>query len=293
MTGFQLDCPDGGEGKPFPIPFAWFFGGGVDIICKEDIDDRGDVNLNGVANEIADAVVFTNYFMYGLAAFTVNVDGQMAATEINGDGIALTVADLVYLIRVIVGDALPLPKIAPAGTINIAGGNVVAVDAEVGAAAFTFAGDVNVTLADGAAGMELMTNYRDGYTYALVYNIGEGVTASGNILNTNGQLVSAEIADYNGGAYKVKILPTEFALDQNYPNPFNPVTVINGYLPTASDYSLTIYNVAGQKVADFSGRSEAGTVSITWDASNQASGIYFYKFEAGSFSDTKKMVLLK
>ena len=64
-------------------------------------------------------------------------------------------------------------------------------------------------------------------------------------------------------------------------------------LPFGGDYSLTIYNVAGQKVAYFEGTSEPGTVSIDWDASDRASGVYFYKLDTDDFTDTKKMVLLK
>jgi hypothetical protein len=93
-----------------PTRFITFKSGAVDIACSGTIDDRGDINLNGIAYELADAVVFYNYFMYGLSAFTINVDGQIAASEINGDGIPLTIQDIVYLIRVIVGDLLPLPS---------------------------------------------------------------------------------------------------------------------------------------------------------------------------------------
>jgi len=134
--GAQFECFNNPmPGKPLPIPFVYYYGGGVDIVHPGDIDDRGDVNMNGVANEIADAVVFTNYFIYGFAAFTVSIEGQKAATEINGDGIALTVADLVYLIRVIVGDAMPLPKENPNIRVNaVANGSSVTVDNEIGAA---------------------------------------------------------------------------------------------------------------------------------------------------------------
>ena len=88
-------------------------------------------------------------------------------------------------------------------------------------------------------------------------------------------------------------LPEGFTLGQNYPNPFNPVTTIEMTLPVASDWSITIYNITGQKVADFSGYSEAGSVTVNWDASRVASGIYLYKGNAGIYSATKKMVLLK
>jgi hypothetical protein len=88
-------------------------------------------------------------------------------------------------------------------------------------------------------------------------------------------------------------VPDRFALNQNYPNPFNPTTVISFDLPKPSNYNLTIFNVLGQVVDEFSGQSDAGTVEISWDASSKASGVYFYKVIAGDFTDTRKMMLLK
>jgi parallel beta-helix repeat protein len=89
------------------------------------------------------------------------------------------------------------------------------------------------------------------------------------------------------------VVPTEFALLQNYPNPFNPATTIQMALPVASNYHLDIYNIVGQKVQSFSGFSEAGVVTITWDANNFSSGIYFYRMSASGFEATRKMILVK
>ncbi|RME25889.1 MAG: T9SS C-terminal target domain-containing protein, partial [Candidatus Zixiibacteriota bacterium] len=102
-----------------------------------------------------------------------------------------------------------------------------------------------------------------------------------------------DVAFSLNGSTNPGMLPTSFSLSQNYPNPFNPTTTIQLALPTASNYRLTIYNIAGQVVDEFSGYSEAGFVTIDWDASRLASGIYLYRVVAGSFTDTKKMVLLK
>jgi len=278
-------------GKPVPIPFVYFYGGGVDIVHPNDIDDRGDVNMNGVANEIGDAVMFTNYFIYGLAAFDDHVEGSKAATEINGDGIALTVADLVYLIRVIVGDAMPLPKDVPSPVLHVTADNVVTLDNEIGAAYFVFDGNASISLADGASGMELKTGMVDGNAVALVYSF-DNITASGAILNTTGDLVSVEAADYYGVAYSTVVLPANFGLT-NYPNPFNPETNIELSLPIASDWSIDVYNVLGQNVANFNGHSDAGVVRVTFDGSNSGSGVYFYRAQAGTFSATEKMVMLK
>ena len=96
-----------------------------------------------------------------------------------------------------------------------------------------------------------------------------------------------------GSAAKPMTLPKEFALSQNYPNPFNPTTTISFSLPTAGDYKLTIYNVAGQMVKEFTGNSEAGEVTLTWDGTGMASGVYLYRLSVGGFSATKKMILLK
>jgi len=90
------------------------------------------------------------------------------------------------------------------------------------------------------------------------------------------------------------IFATSFSLKQNYPNPFNPSTKIEFALNERSRVTLTVYNMLGQEVATLiDGLMEAGGHNITWNASNAASGVYFYKLSAGDISRTKKMVLLR
>ena len=89
-------------------------------------------------------------------------------------------------------------------------------------------------------------------------------------------------------------VPGEFVLKQNYPNPFNPITSIRYELPKESWVKLTVYNTLGEEVAILIDRMEnAGFKSISFNAFNIPSGIYFYKLNAGSFTDVKKMVILK
>ncbi len=90
-------------------------------------------------------------------------------------------------------------------------------------------------------------------------------------------------------------VPAVFALYQNYPNPFNPSTKINYSLPRASNVTLTVYNILGQKVATLvDGRQEAGSFTVTWDARQYGSGMYFYQLTAnGNVIGVKKMLLLK
>lgn len=87
---------------------------------------------------------------------------------------------------------------------------------------------------------------------------------------------------------------SEFALEQNYPNPFNPATTIEYRLDAAAKVSLDVYNLVGQKVATLAeGRQAVGDYKVDFDASNLASGVYFYKLSVGQASLTRKMMLLK
>lgn len=89
-------------------------------------------------------------------------------------------------------------------------------------------------------------------------------------------------------------IPSQFELTQNYPNPFNPTTQINYSVPKNSFVTLKIYNVLGQEVATlFAGNQRAGSYIATFDATKFASGVYFYRLQAGTFSSVKKMVLMK
>jgi len=89
-------------------------------------------------------------------------------------------------------------------------------------------------------------------------------------------------------------LPTTFALRDNYPNPFNPVTQINYELPESADVKLTIFNIKGQVVSTLVENNQtAGYYTATFNAQDVSSGLYFYQIQAGSFNQTKKMILVK
>ena len=89
-------------------------------------------------------------------------------------------------------------------------------------------------------------------------------------------------------------MPTEFALLPACPNPFNPITTINYEVPINSQISIDIYNILGKKVATlFDGNQQPGHHTITWDASDVSSGIYFCQLQANDFIAVKKMILMK
>ena len=89
-------------------------------------------------------------------------------------------------------------------------------------------------------------------------------------------------------------LPSRYALSQNYPNPFNPTTQISFALPKSGMTTLKVYDLLGRHVTTLVNRvMPAGNHTASYDASRLASGIYFYRLESGSFSSTRKMILLK
>ncbi|MGD0591317.1 MAG: T9SS type A sorting domain-containing protein [Bacteroidota bacterium] len=89
-------------------------------------------------------------------------------------------------------------------------------------------------------------------------------------------------------------VPAKFSLDQNYPNPFNPSTNFTYELSKAGFVSVKVYDLLGREVATLVNEfKQAGSYPATWNAASFGSGVYFYKMQSGSFTATKKMILMK
>jgi hypothetical protein len=89
-------------------------------------------------------------------------------------------------------------------------------------------------------------------------------------------------------------VPGAFTLEQNYPNPFNPSTVIRYQLPFLSQVRLTVYSTLGQRIAILQdGKQDAGSHEVRFDGANLPSGVYFYRMQAGPFTETKKLLLVQ
>ncbi len=107
--------------------------------------------------------------------------------------------------------------------------------------------------------------------------------------------------DYDGSfkysneiTVNVTEIANDYILSQNYPNPFNPTTTISWQSPISSWQSLKVYDVLGNEAAVLVNEYKpAGIYEVKFDASNLPSGIYFYKFQAGGFTETKKMILMR
>lgn len=115
----------------------------------------------------------------------------------------------------------------------------------------------------------------------------EGFLAQGEVINYQIKLDPLSIE-------QLTLTANDFTLAQNYPNPFNPATKIQYSIPQRSDVTLKVYDVLGNEIAILvNEEKERGVYSVNFDASGLASGIYFYKLQAGSFVETKKMILLR
>jgi len=114
--------------------------------------------------------------------------------------------------------------------------------------------------------------------------------------------LSSNIATTWGTDYLPKItvnteetnIPLRFELNQNYPNPFNPITTISYHIPENAHVKITVYNMRGQVVANLvNNEMSAGYYSVTWNAMDQPSGIYFCKMETRGYVSVKKLMLVK
>jgi hypothetical protein len=270
----------------------------------------GDINLNGHNFEVGDAVLLANHLIDPAGyPFTLR---QMVAADANLDGLRATVADLIYMINMLNGvgggKVAPLDVVATIAMPADASGNVdivVRSEVSVGGALVSInhtGVELGVPTIDG-----MNIDYRDNgeVMTVLVYKESESFAPGTNVLFTvpvlsEGAISFGEVSvsDDRGALLSGRVsyeadLPTEFAISQNYPNPFNAKTSFKLEVPATSDVTVNVYNVAGQLVKAMNMHLDAGVHSVVWDASDVASGVYFYRVVAGDQSKTLKMTLLK
>lgn len=295
-----------------------YHNGGIGILGEDPIDVRGDINCNGMAYEIADAVMYTNYFLPGLSAFGNHVECSIAASDCNADGITLTIEDLIYLIRVVIDDAEPYLGNDPSPNVAYFNWDHTSTEVSVntpdslGAVYLIVEAEITPTLL--ADHMEMRYGWDTGWTKILVYSTqANRFLSAGSLVTIAGAtgIVSVATATFDARPVTVAVdsttgvddpsatLPTEFALHANFPNPFNPSTTIEYDLPRQASVEIVVYNIAGQKVRTLvNGNIDAGQHAAVWDGrdasgSRVSSGIYIYRITAGDFVRSRKMLLLK
>ncbi len=268
----------------------------------------------------------------GIWLTTGDTAGQrkMAAVR-NGDSITVTgtvqenfdVTRLGNISAVTVnssGNPEPAPVVVTSGSLNVGNGIVSAEQYEgmlvrlnhvtVVDTAPTYSDDTEYLVDDGSGGVIVQQGGRNKYSNRPQdTTFGKVLLHKGDTINSltgivyysfnQYKFVPRTDADFGGINTAVdepalSQIPRSYSLEQNYPNPFNPSTTIEYALPKSGLVSLKVYNILGQQVKDLVHEVQAaGHQRVRFDAGSLATGVYFYRIQAGSFTQVKKMLLLK
>jgi hypothetical protein len=282
--------------------------GAVQILLYED-KLAGDLNLNGLAFEIADVVVLANYFT-NPSLYPLSFE-QRANSDANLDGVPATISDLVYMInRLTGGSALriaDLTRQTASWTLDADGRFFVAADVPLGGAYVIFESTSDIAPYAGPAGtgMTLVAGHTGTTTYALLYSMeGNRIDpAAGALLEglKTSAILDVQLSDASGFPVDVAsslVLPEQPTLLGNYPNPFNPSTSIRFMLDRPQDVRILVFNVLGQRVRTLQEYFDAGEHEMEWNGDNDrgvsvSSGVYLYRIESGESSEIRRMLLLK
>jgi hypothetical protein len=190
-----------------------------------------------------------------------------------------------------------MPPIPPAGAFDArfekrGGGSMIGLCVERGESAV----DLPVTIQTDAYPLIIQWTIKEaGASYELAGGGSEGsmlscaMTGNGSLRIDNGDMNRILVRKVGSD-----LVPGSFALAQNYPNPFNPGTTIAYSLPVNAHVTLRVFNLIGQEVATLVNEEQkAGYRSVEWKPASIASGVYYYRIDAGSFSQVRKLLLLK
>ena len=219
------------------------------------------------------------------------------------------------------GNQLPEPEVLTTGEIGVLGNNVLGKEewesvlvqyndvtiTSLSADGTSNFGEIYVSDGSGNTRVELEDgnhSYQNGTLDSLASPIMVQLNATFDALKgvmyysySNYKLIPRKNDDFvnysTDVAYESNV-PTEYTISQNYPNPFNPTTTIVYALPKEEMVTLGIYNILGQVVKTLVNQNQAaGTYTISFNAKDLSSGIYFYNIQAGNFNQVKKMMLIK
>jgi hypothetical protein len=247
----------------------------------------GDLNGDGGFN-VLDIVGLANCVL----ANNCSDLGNGCAGDMNGDG-GYNVLDIVALANcVLANNCGGRVDDATASSLSITD-KLVSIEADgfIGGVQMTInhGDDFTIDMTDRALFADYLTT--DNQTRLLVIN-----PETEDLFTYDGQFEIVDIMVANT-QYEVSVelpLAASFSLSEAYPNPFNPTTAMTLTMPIAGDVNVEVYNVRGQVVATLaSGYMDANTYTLSWDATDASSGLYFVKATAEGFTKTQKLMLLK
>ena len=252
--------------------------GTCDETCEAGCTN-GDVNGDEVVN-VQDVVMLVGYILEATG-------DAPSCSDMNGDG-NTDVLDVVTMVSIILDGRIT--SNATEASLNINDG-IVSLDAN------GFVGAVQMTLSHGAGfdieltNKAMVADYRtNGNSTTLIIVAPE----SDELFTASGDFNIEEIIVANEDSQVTVGMPTELTLSEAYPNPFNPSTSLSVYVPADGIVSLSVYNVMGQEVATIhSGNMVAGSHTVTWNASDMTSGMYFVRAESSAGVAVQKVMLMK
>jgi hypothetical protein len=249
------------------------YGSGADLVYDMEIDDAGNVYVCGgsMGNQTDFDFVTMRYNSLGIRMWVNRVNGPGSGSDY-AQSLELDIYRNVYV----------------SGAVTIQGQS------------YNFA-TLKYTWSTGAqVGAMMMyngtgSNYDAGNSIAVTSN-GSGVYVCGPSegSGTSGDIAVVKYSQLVGIENIESELPNDFSLSQNYPNPFNPATNIKFSIPVSSNVKITVFDVQGKLVDELVNKEmNPGVYVVDWDASALSSGTYFYTIRTESFTETKKMILIK
>ncbi len=152
----------------------------------------------------------------------------------------------------------------------------------------TLGGGVFLSTNNGTSWTAVNTGLTNTYVRAFA------VSGTNLFAGTGGGVWSRPLSEMITDVEEVEQLPNYFALEQNYPNPFNPNTQIKFSIPQSSNVVIKVFDILGNEIETLVNEEKTvGTYEVTWNAVNLPSGVYFYQLKAGTFVQTRKMLLIK
>ena len=256
--------------------------------CPEDCDPCIDYDLDGDVNNdetvnVLDIVSVVNHVLGDEL-----VDCEFGAADMNSDSI-INVLDIVSIVNVILGTGRTTSD-ATSATMNIDGSDLsISRDGFVSAIQMTLShgSDFSIDLTDDAMVAEYRTD--SGMTRLIVV-----LPENDHIFTATGDYVVDEVIVANSNTILSVVEPSAFTLTEAYPNPFNPSTSLSINMPENGYVSVKAYNLAGQVVSVITeGSMDAGSHTMTWDASSLSSGVYLITAEYAGSVATQKVMLMK
>ena len=258
----------------------------VYLDCGDNCDDEGctndagDVNEDGTIN-ILDIVQIANAVLGGDLS-----DCGAEAADVNGDG-EINILDIVSIANIILGSRAD--DATSASLYKTGDALLITADGYIGGVQMTLShgSEFSITLTSDALHADYVT---EGNKTTLV------VVIPGNeeIFSYTGDFEITDMIIANSNSEVTVNMPTVFGLGVAYPNPFNPSTSISLHMPMESDINVKVYDLSGRVVSTLlSGVQASGDYHLTWNASEQASGMYLVRAETAEAISVQKLLLLK